>query len=201
MPPFRTALVGRCGFPFGRRSYCLLEEGCHSAGFVTTIHLRHHLLLSIGWRFNLFAPEEYRKYVIFHFRCQWGEFDSYTTVTLSQTCKIMIPFESLRKPETIILEKICMEVHMKANPNRFWIIVILLGWAFDFLFWKKPLGINFAIFVILCLVTGVLLLRADGFRLARGSGLLLLPVAFFAAMIFTRLEPMTVFLSISMVLF
>jgi hypothetical protein len=35
----------------------LLEEGCHSAGFHTTIHLRHHLLLSIGWRFNLFAPE------------------------------------------------------------------------------------------------------------------------------------------------
>ena len=34
----------------------LLEEGCHSAGFVTTIHLRHHLLLSIGWRFSLFAP-------------------------------------------------------------------------------------------------------------------------------------------------
>ena len=24
----------------------LLEEGCHSAGFVTTIHVRHHLLLS-----------------------------------------------------------------------------------------------------------------------------------------------------------
>src|SRR5919112_4371138 len=34
----------------------LIEEGCHSAGFVTTIHLRHHLLLSIGLRFNLFAP-------------------------------------------------------------------------------------------------------------------------------------------------
>jgi len=27
---------------------------------------------------------------------------------------------------------------MKNNPNRFWAIVILLGWAFDFLFWKKP---------------------------------------------------------------
>jgi len=51
MPPFRTALVGRCGFLY------LLEEGCHSAGFDTTIHKRHHLLLSLGWRFNLFAPE------------------------------------------------------------------------------------------------------------------------------------------------
>ena len=39
-----TASVARCG------SFELLEEGCHSAGFNTTIHLRHHLLLSIGWR-------------------------------------------------------------------------------------------------------------------------------------------------------
>ena len=90
---------------------------------------------------------------------------------------------------------------MKTNPNRFWAVVILLGWLFDFLFWKKPLGINFAIFVTLCLLTGFLLLRTDGLRLARGSSLLLLPVAFLAAMTFIRLESMTVFLSISMVLF
>jgi hypothetical protein len=94
-----------------------------------------------------------------------------------------------------------MEVRMKTNPNRFWAVVILLGWLFDFLFWKKPLGINFAIFVILCLLTGFLLLRADGLRLGRGSSLLLVPVAFLAAMTFIRLEPVTVFLSISMVLF
>jgi hypothetical protein len=94
-----------------------------------------------------------------------------------------------------------MEAHMKTNPNRLWIIVILLGWALDFLFWRKPLGVNFAIFVTLCLATGIFLLRADGLRLARGSGLLLLPVAFLATMTFIRLEPMTVFLSISMTLF
>jgi len=74
-----------------------------------------------------------------------------------------------------------MEARMKANLNRFWIVVILLGWAFDFLFWKKPVGINFAIFVLLCLLTGILLLRTDGLRLARGSGLLLFPIAFLAA--------------------
>ena len=90
---------------------------------------------------------------------------------------------------------------MKTNPNRFWVIVILLGWSFDFLFWQKPLGINFAVFVMLCLVTGILLLRWDGLRLSRRAGLLLLPIAFLAAMTFIRLEPMTVFLSISMVLF
>ena len=90
---------------------------------------------------------------------------------------------------------------MKTNPIRFWLIVILLGWAFDFLFWKKPAGINFAIYVTLCIVTGIFLLRADGLRLSRNSGLLLLPIAFLAFMTFIRLEPMTVFLSVAMILF
>lgn len=90
---------------------------------------------------------------------------------------------------------------MKANPNRFWTIVILLGWAFDFLFWKKPIGINFVIYVSLCILTGIFLLRTDGLRLSRGAGLLLLPIAFLGAMTFIRQEPMTVFLSVAGVLF
>ena len=94
-----------------------------------------------------------------------------------------------------------MEVRVKTNPNRFWAVVILLGWAFDFLFWKKPLGINLAIFLTLVLLTGILLLRTDGLRLALSSSLLLFPMAFLAAMTFIRLEPMTVFLSISMAIF
>jgi hypothetical protein len=90
---------------------------------------------------------------------------------------------------------------MKTNPTRFWMIVILLGWAFDFLFWKKPGGINFAIYVTLCVATGIFLLRLDGLRLSPRSGLLLIPVAFLASMTFLRLEPMTVFLSVVMTLF
>jgi hypothetical protein len=113
----------------------------------------------------------------------------------------MILFESLRELRSVIVGKIRMEVRMKANSNRFWTIVILLGWAFDFLFWKKPLGVNFVIYVTLVLATGILLLRMDGHRLARGASLLLLPIAFLAVMTFFRLEPMTVFLSISAVIF
>ena len=90
---------------------------------------------------------------------------------------------------------------MHTNPNRFWIVVILLAWSFDFLFWGKPLGVNFTIFVILCLLTGIVLFRMDGLRLSRRAGWLLVPIGFLAAMTFLRLEPMTVFLSISMVLF
>src|SRR5215216_148176 len=108
----------------------------------------------------------------------------------------MILFESLRQSKSVIVGKIRMEVYMKANLNRFWTIVILLGWAFDFLFWKKPLGLNYAIYVILILITGIVLMRADGLQPSRGSSLLLLPIAFLAAMTFIRLEPMTVFLSI-----
>ena len=90
---------------------------------------------------------------------------------------------------------------MKANPNRFWFIVILLGWAFDFLFWKKPFGVNFAIYVVLCILTGIWLLRWDGLRLSWGAGLLLIPIAFLAAMTLIRYEPMTVFLSVAMTIF
>lgn len=89
---------------------------------------------------------------------------------------------------------------MKIHPNRFWTIVILLGWSFDFLFWQKPLGVNFAIFIALCLATGILLLHWNGLYLSRWAGWLLIPIAFFAGMTFIRLEPMTVFLSITMVI-
>jgi len=90
---------------------------------------------------------------------------------------------------------------MKTNPNRFWFLVILLGWSFDFLFWMKPAGVNFFIFVGLCLITGIYLLKADGLRLSPRSSLLLLPIIFLSAMTFFRQEPMTAFLSIAMTIF
>ena len=47
---------------------------------------------------------------------------------------------------------------MKKNPNLLWITAIALGWLFDLLFWEQSFGINFAIFTVLCLVGGFLLL-------------------------------------------
>lgn len=90
---------------------------------------------------------------------------------------------------------------MKANPNRFWFLVILLGWAFDFLFWKKPAGINFFIYVTLSLATGIYLLQIDGLRPARRSGLILPLILLLSSMTFIRQEPLTVFLSVSMTIF
>jgi len=90
---------------------------------------------------------------------------------------------------------------MKSNPTRFLWTMIALGWAFDFLFWKKAPGINFALYVTLCLVIGILLLRAEGHRPSRNTQLLLPLISLFAAMTFIRREPLTVFLSVVMTLF
>jgi len=89
---------------------------------------------------------------------------------------------------------------MVKNSNRFWIAVLLLGWAFDFLFWGHTPGVNFAIFVITALTAGILLLSTEGFRPAAWTLALLAPIMFFAIMFFCRTEPFSVFLSVVMTL-
>ncbi|GAB4422184.1 MAG: DUF4173 domain-containing protein [Anaerolineales bacterium] len=84
---------------------------------------------------------------------------------------------------------------MKSNPTRFWWTVIALGWVFDFLFWEKGAGINFAIYVALCVGTGYLLLRLDGQAPAKQTSWLLLPMALTLIITVIRREPMTVFLA------
>ncbi len=91
---------------------------------------------------------------------------------------------------------------MKSNPNRLWLVAIALGWAFDFLFWKHAPGVNFAIYVILCLAGGLyLLLGVEKTRPARDALWLLIPILFFAAVTFIRAEPMTSFLAHVLTLF
>ncbi len=90
---------------------------------------------------------------------------------------------------------------MKINSNRLWTIAILLGWSFDFLFWKQDSGLNFALFLTLSLLGGFGLLLADGFRPAPKSLSLLIPFAFFAVVTFLRQEPLTIFLAYTFSLF
>ena len=90
---------------------------------------------------------------------------------------------------------------MTRHPNRLWITALVLGWVFDFLFWKKPTGINFAIYAGLCLLAGLLLLLSEGFRPDRRSLWLLLPLFFFAAITFLRREMLTAFLGYNLTLF
>ena len=76
-----------------------------------------------------------------------------------------------------------------------WITALALGWLFDFLFWKHAPGINFAIYAILCLGGGFLLLQLNGIKSSWRSLLLLVPILFFAVMSFLRQEPLSLFLS------
>ena len=78
---------------------------------------------------------------------------------------------------------------------------LLLGIAFDILFWQKTPGISFAIYTILCLASGYLLLRSQNIRPAGMSLVLLAPILFFSVMTFNRLEPFTLLLNYALTLF
>jgi hypothetical protein len=76
-----------------------------------------------------------------------------------------------------------------------WITALLLGWCFDFLFWKHSFGINFAIYVLLCLAGGLLVLGRNGLKPAGKSLLLFIPILFFAGLSFIRQEPLSLALA------
>ena len=80
---------------------------------------------------------------------------------------------------------------MNKHPNLVWIVALVLGWGFDFLFWGKPIGINFAIFLTACLLGGALLLLANGLKPAFKSLWLIVPFVFFATITGVRQEPLT----------
>jgi hypothetical protein len=89
---------------------------------------------------------------------------------------------------------------MKTNPNKLWLIVLALGWLFDFLFSGilfrgQTLGINFAIFWTACLIAAFYLLMSDGLRPHRSSLILIPLFIFFVTVTFLRAESMTTFLA------
>jgi hypothetical protein len=84
---------------------------------------------------------------------------------------------------------------MIKHPRLLWIVVLLIGWAFDFFFWGKPVGINFAFFVGFSVLGGFFLLLANGLKPAPKSLILLIPLVFFTAITVVRQEPLTLFLA------
>jgi len=89
---------------------------------------------------------------------------------------------------------------MNKHPNRLWIVVLLLGWICNFLFWGAGPGINFAAFVVVALLGGFGLLLANGYKPARNSLWLIAPCLFFAGMSFIRQEPLSAFLAYTLTL-
>lgn len=80
-------------------------------------------------------------------------------------------------------------------PSLIWITALFLGWAFDFLFWRHAPGLNLTLYLLLLLGGGLLALLRNGYRPARTSLLLLVPILFFAFVPLIRREPLTVFLA------
>ncbi len=80
---------------------------------------------------------------------------------------------------------------MTKHSNLVWVVALVLGWAFDFLFWSKPLGINFAIFFAACLVGGGLVMFANRVKPSVNSLLFLLLFLFFGVISMVRQEPMS----------
>jgi len=100
-----------------------------------------------------------------------------------------------------MLAEIFQEMTMKKNPKLLWIVAIALGWLFDFLFWKTPRGINFAIFALSCLAGGFFLLWKDERPASRGTLWLIPLILFFDAVTFIRAELLTFFLAALFTLF
>ena len=75
--------------------------------------------------------------------------------------------------------------------NLLWLFAILTGLAFDQLFWQKPGGISFFIFILLAVLGGLIPMWVENITIPWTSYLLLLPVLIFSAFTFIRAEPMT----------
>jgi hypothetical protein len=86
------------------------------------------------------------------------------------------------------------------RTNILWITALLLGWFFDFLFWKQPLGLNFAIYVLLCLAGGFLVTARNDIKPAWKSLLLIIPILVFAFITLIRQEPFSLFLAVVLTL-
>ena len=74
-------------------------------------------------------------------------------------------------------------------------ISLLLGITFDVLFWDKPQGISFLIFITLLLLFGYFLLRKMSVKGNKSGYLFLIPIVILSIFSFVRAEPFTAFLN------
>lgn len=82
------------------------------------------------------------------------------------------------------------------NASRILWISIFLGFCFDLLFWKKPVGVSFFIFTFLLTAAGFVINGLEGQKPAWQSWLVAVFALFFSAMTFLRQEPFTNFINV-----
>ncbi|MBS3752035.1 MAG: DUF4173 domain-containing protein [Anaerolineales bacterium] len=80
---------------------------------------------------------------------------------------------------------------MIKNKKVFWAAAFLIGWGFDFFYWKKPLGISFAIHILISVGTLIYLAQREDKRPAAGSLWVLGALLVFSFLTFIRQEPFT----------
>ncbi len=80
---------------------------------------------------------------------------------------------------------------MVKNRSTLWYCALIVGWGFDVLYWKKPLGISFAIHVLLLLGALIFLSKKEGKRLSPKSLPLIGLALLFSILGFMRSEPFT----------
>jgi hypothetical protein len=80
--------------------------------------------------------------------------------------------------------------------STFVLICLGIAWAWDQLFWEQAFGLNFFLWVTLLVAGGLLFTRQQEEQPDKRALLLLIPIAFFSAMAFVRLEPLTSFLNV-----
>lgn len=86
--------------------------------------------------------------------------------------------------------------HLK-KPLALLVTAVLLGWLFDFLFWKQQLpAVNFTIYVNVCLAAGLAWLISEGELPKLHTHILYPVIGLLAIVACIRLEPLTVLLSI-----
>lgn len=90
---------------------------------------------------------------------------------------------------------------MKKYPTQFWVAVLCLGWLFDFLFWKHTPGLSFALYSLVTLLVGFILLWREGVHPSTRALLLVPLIVFFAAVTALRREPLTALLAHGLTLF
>ena len=80
---------------------------------------------------------------------------------------------------------------MVKNRSTLWYCALIAGWGFDVLYWKKPLGISFAIHVVLLLGLLIFLSNKEGKTLSPKSVPLIVLALLFSVLGFLRAEPFT----------
>lgn len=89
---------------------------------------------------------------------------------------------------------------MNIKMKNIWLVSLALGWVWDFLFWDKKPGISFAIFVFLCLLSGLYLFYLEKQKPAPKALWLFIPIIVFSLLTFMRQEPFSNLLSIGFTL-